>query len=219
MGLLSFKHRLISLLSPYGLRRFLYCLPKNGKILDVGCGNDSPYKIKTQLPDAHYCGIDVSDYHQNKPILADEYLICTPDEFALTIERQNQFQDGVISSHNIEHCNDLAGTIRAICSRLKPGGLIYISFPSERSINFPSRNGCLNYYDDPTHREIPVFDQIIKLIKESGCEIVISKKIYQPRLLYAIGFFLEPISRARNQVMIGTWEYYGFESVIWAKKK
>jgi hypothetical protein len=31
---------------------------------------------------------------------------------------------------------------------LKPGGYLYLSFPTEKSINFPTRKGCLNYNQD-----------------------------------------------------------------------
>ena len=57
--------------------------------------------------------------------------------------------DAVISSHNLEHCNDRYGALNAILDKLKDGGKIYLSFPSGKTINFPKRDGCLNYYDDP----------------------------------------------------------------------
>lgn len=29
---------------------------------------------------------------------------------------------------------------------------------------------------------------------------------------------MEPVSKIKKKVYIGTWVYYGFETVIWAKK-
>ena len=39
---------------------------------------------------------------------------------------------------------------------LKKGGIIYLVTPSEKSIDFPSREGTLNYYDDKTHKYKPI---------------------------------------------------------------
>ena len=38
-----------------------------------------------------------------------------------------------------------------MCISLKKGGILYMAFPCEESITFPSREGTLNFYDDPTH--------------------------------------------------------------------
>ena len=46
------------LLRPYGKISFLSNLQHDAKILDVGCGNDSPYKIKSILPFSFYTGLD-----------------------------------------------------------------------------------------------------------------------------------------------------------------
>ena len=53
----------------------------------------------------------------------------------------------------------------------------------------------------------------------NGFEIVFSADGYSPIILRIYGFLIEPISKLRNLVMVGTWELYGFESIIWAKKK
>ena len=50
-------------LRPQGKFSFLNKIPKNSKILDLGCGNNSAFKIKRFLPDSYYVGIDVFDYN------------------------------------------------------------------------------------------------------------------------------------------------------------
>lgn len=73
---------------------------------------------------------------------------------------------------------------------------------------------------DLTHKESPPdFDSIIDLLKENHFEIIFSSKSYQPRFLATLGFFFEPISHLRRKKLIGAWEYWGFESIITAKKK
>ena len=77
-----------------------------------------------------------------------------------------------------------------------------------------------NYFDDKTHiAEPPDFKITLSIIKEFNLKIIYANKKYQPKLLKIIGFLIEPISRLRNKVMIGTWENYGFEAIIIAKKE
>lgn len=215
---MTIRTHLSALMMPFGWRAFVGELALNARLLDVGCGNNSPFKVKTQRPDLHYIGLDVGNYNQTRPMLADEYILTKPDDFSLAIERLAGTVDAIISSHNIEHCLDPGRVVMAMAAALKPGGRMYISFPSKASATFPSRGGCLNFFDDPTHVELPDFDELVEHLKLCGCEILVSEKAYRPALLRATGALLEPISRLRGQTMIGTWAYYGFESVIWARK-
>jgi SAM-dependent methyltransferase len=198
---------------------FLAQLKANCSILDVGCGNNSPYLVKSVLPMCKYTGVDIGDYNQKKPNLADSYIITTPENFASSISDLGQQFDAVISSHNLEHCNDRVATLLAIFKVLKPGGTLYLSFPSERASLFPKRDGTLNYFDDNTHQGLPPnFFEVTNLIKSSNFSIDFCAKNYQPSLLWLIGFLIEPISQIKNTVFLGTWEFYGFETIIWARK-
>jgi len=202
---------------PHSKYKFLRLNPK-GKLLDVGCGNVTPFKIKSKFPDIFYTGIDICDYNQQMSNL-DEYIITTPDEFADTIMNMSAEFDMVISSHNLEHCNDREKTLLAMVKVLKVGGYLYLAFPSENSVNFPNRKGCLNYYDDPTHKDLPPnFDEIIKTLEANNLKIIFAKKSYKPFCERIIGFLLERKSKQKGEIKDGTWSYWGFVSVIWAKK-
>ena len=99
-----------------------------------------------------------------------------------------------------------------------PGGQLYISFPSAESVNFPERSGTLNYHDDSTHvGSPPDFADVTKTIVESGFEIEFSARNFRPMVDRVRGFLNEPRSRKENRLMAGTWAYYGFESIIWAR--
>ena len=199
---------------------FLYHLKPNSRILDVGCGNDSPFNVKTVLPMCVYTGLDIGDYNQSRPNLADSYIITTPEQFPAAIYRFNESFDAVISTHNIEHCNERDKTIDAMLNAVRPGGQIFMTFPCEQSVGFPSRCGTLNYYDDPTHKGLPPdFDQLIRTIESHGFEIQFSAKNYTPFGLWVEGFIKEKQSRLENCVFHpATWAYYGFESVIQARR-
>jgi SAM-dependent methyltransferase len=206
-------------LRPDGRASFLAKLPSNACILDVGCGNNSPYKTKKILPKCVYVGIDVGDYNQIKPNLADEYIVTDGNKFTSEIAKFNNRFDAVISCHNLEHCDDRTGTLLAMLQSLKVDGQIFLSFPSEASVAFPNRVGTLNYYDDLTHKESPPsFEYIIQLLNCNKFEIIFSSKSYRPRLLAILGLFFEPLSCLTRKKLAGTWEYWGFESIIKAKK-
>jgi SAM-dependent methyltransferase len=216
------RQKIAQILRKKGVQAFLKHLPSTSTILDVGCGNNSPRRIKSVLPNSYYVGIDVVDYNQSSGslCLADEYLVCNSDLFNQTIDSLDQLFDGVISSHNLEHCDDRAGALRAMANKLKPEGFIFISFPCAQSTSFPSRGGTLNYFDDKTHQyEPPNLDDVIAVLRAENIEILYCSERYRPIILSVIGFFLEPLSVLRGRVYPGTWAYHGFETIIWAKKK
>ncbi|MDR1839722.1 MAG: class I SAM-dependent methyltransferase [Treponema sp.] len=206
----------------YSKSKFLKIIDHNGKLLDVGCGNNSPYNIKTKYPNIAYTGIDVGDYNQTQPNLADNYIVVKPEEFAEAIANLPELFDTVISSHNLEHCNDRKKTLDSMIKVLKPEGYLFLSFPTEESVNFPGpRRGTLNYYDDPTHQETPPeYEKIISTLKENNMQILFSNKSCKPFLWHLIGYFMEWKSK-KNKVVIWpfTWSYWGFETIIWAMKK
>ena len=211
-------------LSPLSKARFLFSIENKSEIhlLDVGCGNNSPIRVKSILNKIYYVGIDVGNYNQSKESqqkYADEYIIVNSSYFANKISTFNNLFDVVISSHNIEHCEEPQKVLLAMIKALKKDGRLFMSFPSEESLNFPSRNGTLNFYDDPTHRTLPNWNDIIDTLQSNGMQLTFAKKSYQPFFFKTIGKLNEHRSSKTKMILPGIWEYYGFESIIWAKKK
>src|SRR5262249_28354944 len=135
------KSALLRAIDPHGKAAFLKQLPQGARLLDVGCGNDSPRVAKALRPDIYYVGLDIGDYYQtNDPTrFADDYVIAEPSAFDGAIAEMANSFDAVISAHNIEHCLDPARVLVAMLKSLKPGGRIFLSFPSSASTTFPSR--------------------------------------------------------------------------------
>jgi SAM-dependent methyltransferase len=209
-----------TIVRPRGRYSFLAKLKQNCEIFDIGCGNNSPFFIKNTLPSCIYTGIDIVDCDQETLKLADKYIVADQDTFADEIFKFHECFDAVISSHNIEHCNDREKTLAAMLQAVKPRGQLFMAFPSESSVGLPSREGCLNYYDDGTHLfSPPDFENFIRTITTSGFTIEYAAKQYKPFLDWVRGLINEPKSRKQNKVIAGTWAYHGFESIIWAKKK
>lgn len=211
----------ICILKPNGKVAFVKSSPRYAQILDVGCGNDAVINIKKLLPDCHYTGLDVGDYNQGSfsKLLIDKYIIVAPDIFAEAISSLGPIFDSIISSHNLEHCDDRDSTLSSMMFALKPGGRLYMSFPSSRSIYFPKRKGTLNYYDDLTHQgQPPNYDSIISSLQKNNFVIEFATRHYQPLVMRLLGLILEPLSALQKRVLKGTWEFYGFESIIVARK-
>jgi SAM-dependent methyltransferase len=215
----KFKILINVTLKKRGKTGFIQSLPAHARVLDVGCGNNSPMKTKTQRPDLDYTGMDVGDYNQTAPKqFADKYLIRDPEHFSEAIEELEGQMDAVISSHNIEHCNQPERVIRAMLRVIRPGGAMYMAFPAEASLRFPSRRGTLNFHDDPTHLAVPNWDAMIGKIQEAGFEVEYSARRYRPPFLFAMGLILEPLSALLRKSFSPTWALYGFESVLWVRR-
>jgi len=210
------------ILQPFGKTSFIHGMSHGAKVLDVGCGNDSASRLKKMRPDIFYIGLDID--HQNtgnkkNNTSADKMFITKPENFHEPIEALSDGVDYIISSHNLEHCDDRDKVLKAMIRALKIGGSMYLSFPSIKSQYFPSRFGPLNYYDEKEHTEIPPSpEKICSILREMNCEIVFQSLSYRPLLLASIGFLVEPFSRILNRTLIGTWQLFGFESIFWIKK-
>jgi len=206
------------ILNPYGKWGFLKSVVRNGKILDVGCGNNSPLYTKHKRPDINYTGIDIAVYNQITEYekYAARFILTSPENFHLEIEQFTEKFDAVISAHNLEHCNNYKGVLLAMIKSLKKDGKIFLSFPCEKSTTFPKGRGGLNFYDDSTHINIINFNEIIKILKENNIVIDFSVQQSKPLGLFIIGLVLEPISRICNKIapFRTTWALYGFETII-----
>jgi SAM-dependent methyltransferase len=210
------------LVNPRGKRSFITDCPEFGRVLDVGCGHNSPKEFKSLKPHSYYVGVDVADCRQleDPRRYADEYFIVDPVRFSSFIESRPMSFDVVISSHNLEHCDQPVETLSAMCRALLPRGRMYLSFPSELSVRFPHRIGCLNFRDDPTHQDDPPnFNLVVGIIRREGLEITYCARRYRPPIKALQGLLLEPYSALRRKVMPGTWALYGFETVIWATRR
>ena len=200
----NLKNKMSILFRPHGKISFLNTLKFDASILDVGCGNDSVINIKRILPRSNYTGIDVNDYNLSSEgkKLIDKYIVVNESDFAATIARYPNRFDAVISSHNLEHCDERRETFEAMLASVKSGGQIFLSFPSKNTTKFPSRSGTLNYFDDKTHKFFPPdFEQLSSILISKNFEIIFATEEYKPLVLYLLGFLFEPISKIRKKVM------------------
>jgi hypothetical protein len=191
------------------------------QILDIGSGSHSPSLTKQWKPDCTYTAVDINQGYNN-----DEHDIRSMDTFIRLDLTGLQFDaipdnhfDIIFMSHIIEHLPNGDEVLKRLLPKLNNQGIIYIEFPSARSVNFPSMPETLNFFDDPTHCRIFSLQEI--------CNILMGEKL---KILKAsvrrdkLNIILIPIKVIYNlltkgYVRAGTyWDLYGFAEYVVARK-
>jgi 2-polyprenyl-3-methyl-5-hydroxy-6-metoxy-1,4-benzoquinol methylase len=195
------------------------------RILDIGCGNHSPSRIKSILPKSIYTGVDIQEYNldENDKKNADKLLILNVEEFNKELESclLDGEYDFIILSHVLEHVEYPFEVLGILSKKMAVNGMMYLSFPSEQSIFFPSAKGTLNFYDDSTHIWIPSIREILNFLSaKSILPIHITKQNYGgiiQWLLSRFKIFNVFISNVLSTTLSADsllWNLYGFESII-----
>ncbi len=144
------------------------------RILDIGCGNGSPTVTKRWFPGCHYAGADIQRYKLSNADVAamDEFYQLGADGSGYDAIPEASY-DFVILNHVVEHMSDPAPIVAKLSSKLKPGGYIWIAFPSKRSLRLPhSVDETLNFYDDPTHVYLPDLGEIAAVLRANGVVVL-----------------------------------------------
>ena len=202
------------------------------RILDIGCGNGSPSLTKKWFPGCHYAGADIQQYRLTDADIAamDEFHLLTAagsgsaggsDYDAIP----DATYDFVILNHVIEHMPAPAPIVAALCRKLKPGGYIWIAFPSERSLTLPhSEDETLNFYDDPTHVYLPKVPEIADILLANGVKVLHAGRSREGPLT----MFVDRLRLARRMVKKlftgkfsgrGMWYVMGFEDHVFGQRQ
>ena len=143
-------------------------------LLDVGCGNHSPSITKYWFPKCVYYGLDKDKSYNNTAEdirLMDGFYEVDLTKGQLHEIPQNHF-DVIVMTHIIEHLLKGEEVIVNLLTKLKPGGYMYVEYPSFRSTKFPSMKGTLNFFDDPTHCRLYSQLELYNLFLKYDCKIV-----------------------------------------------
>jgi SAM-dependent methyltransferase len=164
----------MSFFAPYKYKFIESSRSGGRRVLEAGIGNDSPLMFFRYYKGYEYDGIDIT----KECGLSPESLKLIGKFFLINLENEELnsipdiYYDYVVIAHVIEHINNGEDVIARLSDKLKPGGVIYAEYPSERSARFPSMKGTLNFYDDPTHKRFYEIEKLKKILTESGCEII-----------------------------------------------
>jgi SAM-dependent methyltransferase len=191
------------------------------RILDVGCGNESPFYLKKCYPKSIYDGID-KDLSYN---LSDKSVNLINSFYPLDLEKndlsaiKNNFYDFIIMSHVIEHLDNGYEIFTMLLDKVKKGGFIYIEYPSKKSAKFPSMKGTLNFYDDPTHKKFYDIDKLTNILRTNNF-IVLGSGVKRDFLRIIFIPFMIIKSLIKNHYIRGSvfWDLLGFAEYILAIK-
>lgn len=214
----------MAFIKPHRLKYVHSYLPKtdNFKILDIGAGSHSPTITKKYYPNCEYSGVDItSNYNNSEDDLKamDHFyeMDLTKLEFASI---PDNYFDVMIMSHVVEHLYNGDLVLKALISKLKPGGIFYIEFPAERSVSLPSKKETLNFFDDDTHVRIYSLKEICNLFLLQNCIIVKAGTVKS-----WFNIFLMPIKIIWQTITKGYvkggvfWDWYGFADFVLIRRK
>lgn len=131
--------------------------------------------------------------------------------------------DFIVLHHVVEHMTTPAPILATICSKLKPGGYIWIAFPSLRSLSLPSAEGTLQFCDDPTHVYIPDIREISNVLLANGVNVLHSGRS-RSFVREMIGAMVLPWALLRKMITgrlsgKGLWYILGFEDHVFGQRK
>jgi SAM-dependent methyltransferase len=200
-------------------------LAPGARILDIGCGNNSPTLTKKWFPGCHYAGADIKPYDNDADLAAmDEFFPLGADGTGYDAIPEASY-DLVILNHVIEHMVDSEPIVAKLCHKLRPGGYMWIAFPSKRSLTLPhSVDETLNFYDDPTHVQVPDPDAIAKTLEANGVEVIHSGRSREG-FLTSIADVFKLCKRLLVKAATGRfsgrgmWYILGFEDHVFGRRK
>jgi ubiquinone/menaquinone biosynthesis C-methylase UbiE len=209
-------------IKPFRIKLTQQYLPnKKLTILDIGAGSHSAGITKKWLPECHYSGVDISRNYNN-----DESDFKAMDEFYLMDLTKLEFDaipdnnfDLIVMSHVIEHLHNGDRVINGLLPKLKKGGIIYLEFPSEKSVNFPSKKETLNFYDDPTHCRIFTVKEVCSILTQNQLVILSAGTRKEIINIILMPFKIVYQTITRGYVRGGVyWDYYGFAEYVCARR-
>jgi len=194
------------------------------RILDIGCGNYSPSTTKHWFPGCHYAGADIQEYNLTEQDLAaiDLFYPLGVDGSGYA-EIPNDSFDFILLHHVVEHMPDPLPILASICSKLKPGGVIWIAFPSMRSLSLPSAEGTLQFCDDPTHVRVPDVREVSNVLLAHGVKVLHAGRS-KDLVRTLIGAVILPFAMLRKLVTgrlscKGLWYILGFEDHVFGQRR
>jgi len=193
---------------------------KEFSLLDIGCGNHSASIAKALFKNCRYYGVDRENYNNSDRdfSLMEQFYKVDLEHDSLGVIPDNTF-DVIMLSHVIEHLSNGLTVIAKLLPKLKQGGIIYIEYPSVRSLNFPSMKGTLNFCDDPTHIRLYDIKEICNLLLENEFRIHKAGNLRDP--LKILQFPALVLYHAmRGSLGAGVfWYVVGFADFVYARKK
>lgn len=159
---------------------FLKMLPVGATVADIGAG-DGSLSVFRKWPEPTRNDLQLHAYSIEKGERFDAFESYEISDWNIA---QPEFGDtrfdGVVCAHFIEHIANAGSLADWAGRKLVPGGRVYVEWPSEHSVNLPSRQDLLDagvplvisrYHDDGTHGPLPDRATICNSFTTNGFEI------------------------------------------------
>ena len=196
------------------------------RILDIGCGNNSPSTAKRWFPGCHYTGADVQRYNNSDRDVAlmDAFYLLGTDGSGYDAIPDSSY-DLVLLNHVVEHMREPAPILAALCAKLKPGGYIWIAFPSLRSLSLPSSvDETLQFCDDPTHVYVPDVREVVNILLANDVKVLHAGRSREG-FFTTIADVVKLLKRLLKKLVTGRfsgrglWYLLGFEDHVFGQRK
>jgi len=202
-------------------------IPRDGKVLDVGCANFRQPELARESghQEIQHYGVDYCD---PEGVIPEGFCFRKADLDRQPIPFEDDMFDLVVASHIIEHISrpiDFFGECVRVC---KPGGIMYFEAPSERSLLLPGmpfeheKFFSLSFYDDPTHASRPWTPQSLhRLARYFSCDPVEAGYLVGPwriRWFFPLYLFYAWAKRSGKLLESYTWAALGWASFLVVRK-
>lgn len=206
---------------PFGLRILKRNFPNTGMkqiaVLDIGCGNHAPTRLRNVFPGAKYFGVDRASYNLTEEDLRsmDVFIILDLETNRISRYLEEGKFELINFSHVIEHLDNGEEVLRQLRRLQPPKSLLYIETPSEESLHFVSRPGTLNFFDDPTHKRVYSLEEITNILRSENYLILKSgkRRDYRRILLFPLLACIFVILGKRIPGPV-VWDIIGFANYL-----
>lgn len=142
-------------------------LPPQPALLEIGCATgELAQMVQSRIAVASYDAIELSPAGESARArvnrLYDQPLRALLEEGIL---HESQF-DGILTSHVLEHIDDVDGECAAMARVLKPGGTLFIEVPHR------SGNAALPIDDNVSHFHFFSLPSLTQLLAKHGLEVI-----------------------------------------------
>ena len=223
----------INLFSPVNIVRFfspaygkfLFRLPENAMLLDIGCGDCSSLAVMKRIrPDLKCFGVDLEEHGGCRDRLTE---FRRADLNRERIAFDDSGFDAIRACHILEHLEKFDVLQAEIGRLLKPGGIVYVEAPNPNSLKVPSfsifrrQGGAFNFHDDPSHVRPLTVEDLTGFLSGCGLEVLDARVVRNPlKILISPAILLVGmILRKRSWLIDVAWQISGWCSCAIGRKK
>jgi SAM-dependent methyltransferase len=190
---------------------------KKVKFLDVGCANNSVERAKIWFPESLYYGLDYIEYSGSaREQMAGFYFVDLTSNDLTTLP--NAEFNIILVSHVIEHVPNGLAVVEGLIKKLKKNGVIYIEYPSVRSLGFPKWMGRgVRFHNDPTHIRVYSRIDLVNILLSGGMKVDSAgtrRNLYKI-VLFPLVFVFNIFRGIPSEAL---WDIVGFSEYIYARK-